>query len=239
MSELYRIKFRSEQFELEVESTDKEFISSKMEYLIDLSSRPYEPKLIGSGTEAPEAPSSPEPEAPAASAETPPAEKKVEEAPAPKPKAKRGRKPKATAKKAKTKTAAKKKTTAKKETPAPASAKSSLDPNAVADEVKSSPHYDFIKTKILDKSNQINRILVSFYFAQGLSNGDGLTTGEVESITEALGNAIKSTNISSQLKKYDDLFLTKGERKRGSVVYYKLNAKGKKKLEDLLSSIAS
>ena len=100
--------------------------------------------------------------------------------------------------------------------------------------MKSSDQFDLFKEKILGKSNQLNRILLSFYFAEKAYGKKGLTTGDVESITEALGNGIKSTNISSQLKKHDRLFNSRGERKRGSVVHYKLNKKGKEKFEELI-----
>ncbi len=236
MSDLYRIKFRSEHFEVELEATDKEFISGNMMRLIEMSTHAATaPKLLQASSEEKEA------EAPA---EAPPEEESVvedaeveTEAPAatsaPK---KRGRKRGPRKKRASRKASAKKSAPKKQEATTSASGDKSFDPASVASAVEASPHYSFIKEKILNKSNQINRILVSFYFAQDAVDGKGLTTGDVETITEALGNTIKSTNISSQLKKYDDLFITKGERKRGSVVHYKLNAKGKKQLEELLSS---
>lgn len=219
MSELYRFKFRSDFFEIELESTDSDFIDKKMMQLIELSMRPLEdaPRLLSSGftsSAQKEAPSAEEPvseEAPVEEAET--------ETPAPVEKKRRKR-------------------SKQKKRKAPSAAKpsggSEIDPKAVAEQVKASDHYKTIRDEILKKSNQLNRILVSFYFAEQVYGRKGLTTGDVESITEALGAGIKSTNISSQLKKYGNYFNSRGERKRGSVVYYKLNKEGRQKLESLL-----
>ena len=223
MSELYRFKFRSDFFEIELESTDSEFIDKKIMQLIELSMRPVEdaPRLLTSGFTASakeETSSIAEEPAPAEV----PAEGTAAEAlskPATKKRGKRGGRKK------------------KKATPAPkAPSGSEIDPKVVAEQVKASDYYKIIRDKILGKSNQLNRILVSFYFTEQAYGRKGLTTGDVEAITEALGAGIKSTNISSQLKKYSEFFNTKGERKRGSVVHYKLNKDGRQKLESFLES---
>jgi outer membrane biosynthesis protein TonB len=222
MSELYRFKFRSDFFEIELESTDSGFIDEKMMQLIELSMRSLEdaPKLLTSGfvsTAKKKAPPAEEP----VPEEAPMEEEEAEEAPQPVTKKRRRR-------------ARRKK---KKATPAPKAPRGSeVDPNAVAEQVKASDQYKTIRDNILGKSNQLNRILVSFYFAEQVYGRKGLTTGDVEAITEALKAGIKSTNISSQLKKYDQFFNSRGERKRGSVVHYKLNKDGRQKMESLLES---
>ncbi len=255
MSELYRFKFRSDLFEIELESTDSDFINKQIMQLIEMSTRPLEdrPKLLAaySSSKAPaeaEAEEAPAEEAMAeeetATEEAAPAPQ--EEKPKPKPRRKssgrRGAARKKAAATTKQKTSSRKKTaapakaTAKKAPKAPAAKTSGVDPNQIADYVKSSENFELFQNKILKKANQLNRILLSFYFAEKAYGKKGLTTGDIESITEALGSGIKSTNVSSQLKKHDQLFNSRGERKRGSVVHYKLNKKGKEKFEELIKN---
>ncbi len=225
MSDLfYRFKFKSDLFELELESTDSEFIDRKIMQLIELSTRPIEdgPKLLSAA-----APATRE-EANIEEAMPEEEEEAEEEAPAqPKKKTRKRRKRKTVPKPRKSKTTGKK---------APAPEEGEIDAAAIADAVKSSDHYKTIKNKILNKANQLNRILLSFYFTEQLYDKKGLTTGDVEAITEALGAGIKSTNVSSQLKKHSNLFNSRGERKRGSVVYYTLNKEGRERFENLLQS---
>lgn len=230
MSDLfYRFKFKSELFELELESTDSEFIDRKIMQLIELSTRPIEdgPKLLSAAAPAErEEPATEE----APIEEAMPEEEEAEEVAEP-------AKPKKTRKRRKRKTVPKprKSKAAGKKEKAPAE-KGEIDTAAISDAVKSSDHYKTIKEKILNKANQLNRILLSFHFAEQLYRKKGLTTGDVESITEALGAGIKSTNVSSQLKKHSNLFNARGERKRGSVVHYTLNREGRERFENLLQS---
>jgi chemotaxis protein histidine kinase CheA len=261
MSELYRFKFRSDLFEIELESTDSDFINKQIMQLIEMSTRPLEdrPKLLAAYSSSKAEAEAEAEEAPAeeAMAEEEPATEEAEAAPAvekPRPKPRRkssGRKKTAAPAKAAAKKAPKKapaaKTSSPKKTAAPAKAAakkapkkapaaktSGINPNQIADYVKSSENFELFQNKILNKANQLNRILLSFYFAEKAYGKKGLTTGDIESITEALGSSIKSTNVSSQLKKHDQLFNSRGERKRGSVVHYKLNKKGKDKFEELI-----
>lgn len=233
MSDLfYRFKFRSDFFELELESTDSEFIDRKIMQLIELSTRPVEdgPKLLTASPPAHEEAPAAADEAPVEDAATEDEEEEeavVEQAPEAPPRKKRKRRRRTTTRKV----------SRKKKTKAPEATQEegAIDPKRVAEAIKSSDHFKTIQKKILDKSNQLNRILLSFYFAEQLFNGKGLTTGDVEGITDALGVGIKSTNVSSQLKKHEALFNSRGERKRGSVVHYTLNKDGKERFEKLLS----
>ena len=247
MSELYRFKFRTDFFEIELESTDADFIDRKILQLIEFSTRPFEdrPKLL-----TPYSDSSFQRQAAEESAEetqgeeqtlaTGPAEKKEE---AEKPKTSRrkssvaGRKPKVASPKKKAKASSTKKKAPEASGSAKEAVNDKINPSFIAEQVRSIEKYDAVKKKILDKANQLNRILLSFYFAELVHGKKGLSTGDVEAISLALGTGIKSTNVSSQLKKHSDLFHSRGERKRGSVVYYKLNKKGKEQFEALINKL--
>jgi hypothetical protein len=186
------------------------------------------------------APPSSEPRAKAAP-ETPPAKPKKASPAKPQ---KEGRKkeketPKGTKAGGKKKESAPKKTAAaaekQQEKPATTPSSNGIDPQVIAEKVASSKKFDALQEKVLKKPNQLNRILISFLFAEEVYGKKGLTTGDVESITTALDAGIKSTNISSQLKKHDALFESEGERKRGSVVHYTLNKEGREKAEQILA----
>ena len=232
MSNLYKFKFHSEFFDLELESTDQSFIESKVMELIELSSKGYKssPKLLN----------------PAQTVDLLPVEDAEEVAAVPK-RGKKSKKTKAGRPKSKAKSAAKRKPgrpAVKKSTRAaapakPATSAEAFDAGAVAERVRSDKHFDVFENKILGKANQLNRILLSFYYSDQVHGGKSLTTGDVESITKALGTEIKSTNISSQIKKHKDLFIIEGERKRGAVVHYKLNKKGLERFQDTVEKMTA
>ncbi len=108
----------------------------------------------------------------------------------------------------------------------------------VVQRIKKSSHFKAIETKILRESNQINRILLSSYFGESIFRQEGLTTGEIESITKALGVPLRQTNISAQMKRYSALYTIDGTGvpRRGIVVHYRLNQQGRKKFETLLQT---
>ncbi len=219
MSNLYKLKFHSEFFDLELESTDQNFIERKVMELIELSSKGYQssPKLLN----------------PAQAVDLSSVEDAEEVEAAPK-SSKKVKKTKGRGAKSRTKEVGKRKRgrpatkkTAKTSAP-PKSVETTdtFDAEAVAERVRSADHYDVFEKKILGKANQLNRILLSFYYSGQVYGDRSLTTGDVESITKALGTEIKSTNVSSQIKKHKNLFIIQGERKRGAVVHYKLNDDG-------------
>lgn len=225
MSELYRFKFRSEWFDIELESTDQSFIDRKMMQLIELSAKQFDteeiPRLLAPIEPAPSAEQPPaQPTAQpvskndqSASTRPRPATKtKVDSAPdAPPTKKRRRRKRKQVE-----------------------GTESGFDAAKVAAAVKSSKFFPTIQKSILNRSNQLNRIMLCFYFVKEVYGPQALTTGDIESITAALGVRIRSTNVSSQIKKNADMFSTKEERKRGSVVHYELTKKGYEQIEKIL-----
>jgi hypothetical protein len=250
MSNVYKFRFRTGTLEVELESDDKAFVEGKFAQLMELgggknsfveetpsyysdasSSEADDPSktLIGKAIE--------HQPMPAKSAPIDEALEKTRKGKRQRIKAVVSKKEDAKLQKAGKAPRGKKTKAPKKESAAPAEIKSTdLNTDAIARLVKTSPHFSRIEDKVLWKANQLNRILMSFYFAKKVHPDKELTTGDLEAITYALNVGIKSTNISSQLKKHEDLFEPKGERKRGAVVRYTFTPAGEKKFEELLTT---
>lgn len=181
MADNYRIKYKAGDFEVEVESSDKAFVESKIKELLqdEQTSKPNTSKKI------PERKSS---SSSSASSST-------------------------------------------------SSGKSSgIDIVAVVNEINDFDKYKIIEEKILKKSNQLNRILLVFYFANKVKSGGSITTGDVAKITDQLGIRITSANAASNIKNNSKFFASETVRKRGAVVKYKMNRKGIEEFESIIAS---
>lgn len=181
MAANYRIKYKLGDLEFEIESTDKAFVESKLQELIQ------KPKGITQ-------------------------KNPTKQRPSPQPKQ---TKPEANA--------------------TSTSEESEFDIMAIVNAINASPEHNTIEEKILKKSNQLNRILLVFYFVNKVyDQNTSITTGDVEKITDQLGIRIKRANAGTKIKSSSKYFSADSVRKRGAVVKYKLNRKGIEEFEKLI-----
>ena len=182
MADNYRIKYKAGDFEVEIESTDKSFVETKLNELIKEASIP--------------------------------------------------------------KTKAPKKTTTRKGSPSTPKAsrntdndESSVDIMTIVNTINETDYHDQIEEKILKKVNQLNRILLVFYFVHKLySSSTTITTGDIEKITDQLGVKIKYQNVAKNIKKNAKFFAADTVRKKGTATKYKINKKGIDEYDQIISS---
>jgi|GEM_PF-2718198 len=246
MSQLYRFKFSSDHFAIELESTDPQFIDQKMRELINWSIEQGgdSPRLLAPGKPAYQ-PSDPAPEMPEADEEAEALDASIEHATEePKPKKRRGRPKGSTNKKSKRKRGPKK-GSSKRGRPKKTQAKATVnkevedieevvDPKRIVEVAKNSDRFRKIKKEILSKSNQLNRILLAFHYARATYGDRGFSSGTIEEITEQFGKMIRRSNIAAQIKSNDKLFDSDQEPRRGVTVKYELTPAGRKEIEELI-----
>lgn len=104
----------------------------------------------------------------------------------------------------------------------------------IVNSINDSENLDQIESKILNKSNQLNRILLCFYFIDKVYPNESVTTGVIEEITDQLGVKIHKTNIGTKIKDNLKFFAAEDVRKQGSHVHYKINRKGITEFEKLI-----
>lgn len=109
-----------------------------------------------------------------------------------------------------------------------------IEADKVAKAILSSPFSGNIKKNILKSKNQLNRILISFYFILEVYGEIGVPSTFISEITAELGNEINKTNISTQLKKFAHLFSTSDIPARGKTVKYQLSNAGLNQVQQLL-----
>ena len=246
MSQLYRFKFSSDHFALELESTDPQFIDQKMRELINWSIEQGSegPRLLAPGKPAYQ-PSEPVAEMPDAEEEAETLDSSIEQVTEePKPRKRRGRPKGSTNKKSKRKTGPKKGTGKRgrpKKTQAKATVKKEvedieevIDPKRIVDVAKNSDRFKKIKKEILSKSNQLNRILLAFHYARATYGDRGFSSGTIEEITKQFGKAIRRSNIAAAIKNNSKLFDSDQEPRRGITVKYELTPAGRKRIEELI-----
>lgn len=106
----------------------------------------------------------------------------------------------------------------------------------IVNKIKNCEESEKIEKEILDKTSMHGRILLPFYICYKYFPQQGLTTGDIEKVTSELRVKIQTPNvsraISESLQKYLDGNST---RVKGKAVFYKLNRKGAKYFESLLS----
>lgn len=248
MSQLYRFKFSSDHFAIELESTDPQFIDQKMRELINWS--------IEQGGDAPRllAPGKPAYQPPAPAADIPSHEEDAEtldasieqataEPEAPKPRKRRGR-PKGATKKT-TKKTPKKTTGGKRGRPKTTKAKATvskdvedieevIDASRIVEVAKNSDRFRKIKKDILDKSNQLNRILLAFHYARATYGDRGFSSGTIEQVTKEFGKMIRRSNIAAQIKNQPHLFDADQTPRPGITVKYELTPAGRNRIEELI-----
>lgn len=94
--------------------------------------------------------------------------------------------------------------------------------------VKNCDEADVIETQILDRTSQVNRILLPLYIVhEHLNNAFGLSSGDINKITVDLGIPIKSPNVSKTLATSASRYVMGDKiRKAGRATRYKLSRRG-------------
>lgn len=102
--------------------------------------------------------------------------------------------------------------------------------------VKDCDEAEEIETQILDRSGQVNRVLLPIYIVhEHMSNSIGLTSGDIKKITTDLGIPISTPNASNTLSKTASKYVIGDTtRRRGQPVRYKLSRRGLKYFKSIL-----
>lgn len=111
-----------------------------------------------------------------------------------------------------------------------------LDLAKIVNLVKDSDEAEAIETQILDRSGQVNRVLLPLYIVHAhMGNAIGLTSGDVNKITTELGIPIGTANASTTLSKTASKYVIGDKtRKRGQSVRYKLSRRGVQYFKSIL-----
>ena len=110
-----------------------------------------------------------------------------------------------------------------------------IDITGIVSAINDDDSHTMIEENILNKSGQLPRIIMCLHFADDLL-AQTLTTGDIQTITDQLGIKISNTNAANTIKANLKYFSADSVRKKGSVVRYKLNRKGKDAYQKLLNS---
>lgn len=102
--------------------------------------------------------------------------------------------------------------------------------------VKNCDEAEAIETHILDRTSQVNRILVPLYIVHKyLENRFTLSSGNINKITTDLGIPIKTSNASHTLSGTASRYVMGDKvRKRGRATRYKLSRRGLKYFNSVL-----
>ncbi|HKK76409.1 MAG TPA: hypothetical protein VJ953_15120 [Saprospiraceae bacterium] len=111
-----------------------------------------------------------------------------------------------------------------------------VDPERIADVINNSKRFKAIENKILNKSNQLYRILLTLHYATATYGKRGYSTGLLEEITAALGKRLRKSNIAAQIKLHPDYFTSDREPGKGITALYLLTEEGQDLLEEKLNS---
>lgn len=111
-----------------------------------------------------------------------------------------------------------------------------VDPNRISDLINSSKRFKAIENKILNKSNQLYRILLTLHYATATYGKRGYSTGLLEEITAKLGKRLRKSNIAAQIKLHPEYFVADREPGKGVTALYLLTEDGQDLLEDKLNS---
>lgn len=99
----------------------------------------------------------------------------------------------------------------------------------IVSHIKDCEEADVIEEKILDKSSQVDRALLSLYVADNLDSKPLLSSGDIHSVLKELGIKIALPNIINTLRgtaiKY--VMPDRRNKKGGGVVQYRISRQGK------------
>lgn len=102
--------------------------------------------------------------------------------------------------------------------------------------IKTCDESDLIEREILDKSGQVERVLLPLFICNKyLSEEPALTSGDISRITKELGVPIRIPNVSTTLSKAASKYVIADQvRRKGTPIKYKLSRKGIAYVESLL-----
>jgi len=112
-----------------------------------------------------------------------------------------------------------------------------LDVARIVERIKDCDEAEDIESKILDKRDALNRVLLCLWIVQKYFNPAlGLTSGDIEKITDQLGVKIMTANASTVLSGKAKAFVSGDKvRKQGAPVRYRLNRRGVQAFEEVLT----
>ncbi len=111
-----------------------------------------------------------------------------------------------------------------------------VDLMAIVNHVKSCDEAENIETRILDKTDQLARVLLPMYIVfEYLNNAHGLTSGQISKVTFQLGVPVKLPNVSKTLSGSASKYII-GDvvRKAGQAVRYKLSRRGHAYMREII-----
>lgn len=111
-----------------------------------------------------------------------------------------------------------------------------VDPDRISDVINSSKRFRAIENKILNKSNQLYRILLTLHYAAATYGMRGYSTGLMEEVTASLGKRLRKSNIAAQIKLHPEFFTADREPGKGVTALYLLTEAGREELENKLNS---
>lgn len=115
----------------------------------------------------------------------------------------------------------------------------SLDIAALVGHIKEAPDYSKLEERILNKRDQLARIMMCMHYAAEVCDDPHVTTGQVEAITDQFGVKVTMANAANNIKKNQRFFTGKTIRKKGQPVPYKLNRQGETAFRALLQGTKS
>jgi len=120
--------------------------------------------------------------------------------------------------------------TSKKKSQVSTKTESSESPDlfAIITHIKNCDIAESIETQVLDKTGQVNRILLPLFIVhEYMDNAHGLTSGEISQLTTDLGIPVQQPNASRTLSGTASKYVIGDKvRKKGLPVRYKLSRRG-------------
>ena len=112
-----------------------------------------------------------------------------------------------------------------------------IDLVGIIETIRNCDEAEAIETQILDKSGQVNRILLPLYIVhEYYGNSIGLTSGDVSKITTDLGVPVQTPNASRTLSGTASRYVIGDSvRKKGQPVRYKLSRRGVQFIKEVIS----
>ncbi len=109
----------------------------------------------------------------------------------------------------------------------------------ILEHIKNCEQAESIEINVLDKTGQVNRILLPLFIVhEHMDNEYGLTSGEISLITVDLGIPISTPNASNTLSGTASKYVIGDKvRKKGQAVHYKLSRRGVQYFKEILSGV--
>jgi len=106
--------------------------------------------------------------------------------------------------------------------------------------IKNCDEAEAIESQILDRTSQVNRILLPLFIVyKHQGNAFGLTSGDINKITIDLGIPIQTANVSHTLAGTASRYVIgDAVRERGKVIRYKLSRRGVQHFTSVLKATA-